>query len=248
MNAAEIFKKAYISYSRLSSYDKCPRKFKYAYLDGHPTTSGRAAQVGKLVHEVIADYLRVKSALGGTIQTDVADIVSGLTRVADRMKEEKEIDMDISANDMDVFFRGFCALYPRINTDMIAGIEIEKNFDINGYTCKGVVDLVLQDENGKINIIDYKTGRPGYVDDLQLILYSMPYIEEYPGQAIAGAFAFLREPSIRRVDISPSMANNSRDIVVGRVEEIEADERFERKRSRLCDFCEFRRLCDGDSN
>ena len=246
MTANEVFRKAYISYSRLSSYDKCPRKFKLVYLDGHETPSGSPAQVGKLVHEILAHYLREKKAQGGVHQSQPGDILSRLPAVSGQLLAEKEITREITANEVEQFIRGFCALYPRIETAMIAGIEVEKNFEINGYNCKGVLDLVIQDEAGKLRIIDFKTGRPGNVEDLQLILYSMPYFDGNPDQSITASFAFLRDATVRHFEVSRSMSSNTRDIVMMKVQEIETDERFERRRGRLCDYCDVRRFCDGD--
>jgi putative RecB family exonuclease len=248
MNAGEIFKTANISYSRLSSYDKCPRKFKLVYVDGNVAPSGRAAQVGKLVHEVLADYMREKTALGGVHKPDFGDILSRLPKVSGQLIGEKEITQEITAGDIDVFVRGFCTLYPEIDASQVAGIEEEKLFDINGYKVKGILDLVLRDAEGNLEIIDYKTGRPGYVDDLQLIMYSMPYFNDGPHQAINATFAFLKEPSLKKVRINRSMSNNTRDVVMGKVQEIETDEQFERRRGPLCNYCEVRHLCDGDRN
>lgn len=248
MNAGEIFKTANISYSRLSSYDKCPRKFKLVYIDGNVAPSGRAAQVGKLVHEVLADYMREKTSLGGVHRTDRAEILSRLPKVSGQLIGEKEITQEITENDVDVFIRGFCSLYPEVDSARIAGIEEEKLFDINGYRVKGILDLVLRGADGSLEIIDYKTGRPGYVDDLQLIMYSMPYFNDGSLQSIGATFAFLREPSLRKVRINRAMSNNTRDVVMGKVQEIEGDETFERRRGPLCNYCEVRHLCDGDRN
>ena len=55
--AKELFKSEYVSYSRLSCYEKCPQQFKLRYLDGLPCPVGKAAQLGKVVHAVIASYL-----------------------------------------------------------------------------------------------------------------------------------------------------------------------------------------------
>jgi len=248
MNAIDIFKTANISYSRLSSYDKCPRKFKLVYVDGNIAPSGRAAQVGKLVHEVLADYMGEKRTQGGVHKPEAGDIMSRLPKVSGQLIAEKEINQEITAGDIDIYVRGFCSLYPEINTAQVAGIEEEKLFDINGYKVKGVLDLVLRDENGNIEIIDYKTGKSNYVDDLQLILYSMPYFNDGPHQSISATFAFLKEPSARKLEINRAMANNTRDVVMGKVQEIETDEQFERRRGPLCNYCEVRRLCDGDRN
>ena len=248
MNAIDVFKTANISYSRLSSYDKCPRKFKLVYMDGNVAPSGRAAQVGKLVHEVLADYLREKIVEGGVHKPDLAGIISRHPRVSGQLIAEKEITSEISASDIDVYIRSFCALYPEINTALIAGIEEVKLFDINGYKVKGVLDLVIRDESGKIEIIDFKTGRPGYVDDLQLIMYSMPYFNDGPHQAISATFAFLKEPSRKTIQINRAMSGNTRDVIMGKVQEIETDEQFNRKRGPLCNYCEVRHLCDGDRN
>lgn len=49
------------SYSRLSDYRKCPRKFKYKYVDKLPEPKSAAMERGTLIHEVLQKYVERKA-------------------------------------------------------------------------------------------------------------------------------------------------------------------------------------------
>jgi hypothetical protein len=56
IHPSEIFELEYVSYSRIMSYKKCPRSFEIKYLCRKNEKSSRAAQIGKLTHQVIQLY------------------------------------------------------------------------------------------------------------------------------------------------------------------------------------------------
>ena len=52
----EVFRKEYVSFTRIQTFKTCPRMFELIYLYKLEQKSGRAAQVGSLIHEILRLY------------------------------------------------------------------------------------------------------------------------------------------------------------------------------------------------
>lgn len=239
----ELFRSEYVSYSRLSSYETCPQKFKLTYLDKIPCPVGRAGQLGSVVHTIIAKYLEDVRSSNSLVETDTSDLYESTIPTCKELREAGELTYFLKEYEIENLLDGFAKLLPRVDSQSIVGVEVESNFEIQGYQFKTITDLILCNANGKFTIIDFKTGKPEYVDDLQIQLYAIPLFEKSSASEIELIYAFLRYGELKRLRMTCKSVTNFSDKLIERVRRIEADKTFFPEPSFLCDFCGVREHC-----
>jgi len=130
-------------------------------------------------------------------------------------------------------------------------IEYELNGDLAGVTMKGFIDRFHYDDDGKIQIGDYKTGKvpsARYEDDkfTQLFIYAALLQELDLGEVSWLHLIYLKGPKMisRRVDEGAIAAVTETVVTVKK----EIDQRcesgiFETKTGPLCNWCYFKPNC-----
>jgi ATP-dependent exoDNAse (exonuclease V) beta subunit len=243
-NAEDLFKNEYISYSRLSSYDQCPYSFKLKYLQKKPTKSSRAADLGSAVHETIAVYLKECKNNGvPVIKPEVSDVKQRIDRALNLLHSNDDITNDFSEHEITPFLQSFCSMMPSIDSRSIHGIETEKNFTINGQKYKCIIDLLLCDSKGNYTLIDFKTGKPQYVSDLQIKLYALPLFSDNQVPPIHLIYAFLKFKETQRFVFSYDDALMHMKYMSKKVKQITQDADYFPSKSFLCRYCDVREYC-----
>lgn len=241
--AIELFRSEYVSYSRLRSYNKCPQEFKLRYLDSIPCPSGRAAQLGSVVHSIIANYLQNVQSSKSLVQTDSCDLCEAIVPICKELREAGELTYFLPESEIETLLNGFAKLLPKIDSQSIVSIEAEKNFEISQYRFKAIIDLILCNAKDELTIIDFKTGKPEYVDDLQIQTYAIPLFRDTPVPKIELIYAFLKSRELSKSIMTRKSVTVLGNELVNRVQCIENDKIFSPKLSYLCSFCGVRDHC-----
>lgn len=254
--AEELFRKEYVSYSRLRSYEQCPRRFKMEYLDGIPARIGPAGQMGTLVHAVLASYLNEVMRAHVQVRTDVGDILPRIRPIHKHLRRRHEIRQRLDEREASRLLSRFAEIMPEIDGSAIAAVEAEREFDIGRYRCKAVLDLVLRDNDGHFAIIDFKTGKARYANDFQLGFYTLAMLQA--ADVGYGGFIFLRRgegPSYQQVRLpieacglrsfNKTSVRRVEQRILRTVETIEADRAFKAKKGPLCNYCGVRKHCSA---
>ena len=153
-----------LSKSKINTFLRCPRSFKYIYIDKLEDEIGEAAQIGLNVHEY-AENIAKELMNQETITEDlILEIMLKLYPF-----EEEEFDDDNHAQSLYTFF-----------TDAL----VEQNYKIFGVEgrvddeedqLRGIVDLILEDqETGELFVIDYKTGKVKAISNFRIGEVSQP--------------------------------------------------------------------------
>ncbi len=162
----ECFQKQYVSYSRIATYNSCPRRFKLIYLDknGREGFGDRWYEGGRRFHIVMEAYFA--QHVGGVISSlEYNEVIRErrwyFNEVWDeeRKKRRKRV-------------RFTCRTFPK-DVEIVA-VEKELSFKVNNIKFYGIVDLVLKYPDGNIEIVDFKTGIRLPVKE-QLEIYSIPF-------------------------------------------------------------------------
>lgn len=242
----------YLSASSISTFHQCPLKYKYSRIDGLREPQTFATFVGTFVHSVLEEFYKLEpsdrttgmarqlaSSIWSTIQDEAMGVVHN--------KKDQIRDMRWQA--------WFCLENiwkledpTKVNFD---GTETEFNRQIDGVTVKGIIDRWALQEDGKIYIGDYKTGkvpRKQWQGDKfdQLIIYGILTSDEF-GKPI-GTLDLLYLKDGVRLSYVPSEEDIKRvkkHIVTTRamIDERCESEVFETKTSVLCGWCHFKTIC-----
>jgi putative RecB family exonuclease len=243
-NSKDLFDSEYVSYTRLSGYEKCPHLFKLKYLDQVPVKSSSAAQLGTIVHAVIGDYLREIKKIKSVVETDVGSLTKRIALIETKLRDKGEITVDIDKWDVKKLLEGFVDFMPIVGTITIESVEEEMNFYIQNYRVKVIADLVLKSEMGGYTVIDFKTGKPEYVEDFQIKLYALPLVEKSSENTVKLIYTFLRFGEVRELVLTHKEFPIITKRILSKVKEIEKDEVFLPNPSWLCRYCEAREYCD----
>jgi len=246
------------SHSRLSSFDNCPRAFRYRYVDKITVdVEGIEAFMGKLVHAVV-EKLNLVTAAG-----KVPSLPSVLRRYELMWDEtfdpdsirivregtEPDLYRAIGARCTENFYRRH---YP-FDLDESVGIEekVLVALDPEGrYRLRGVIDRLVRTRAGGIEIHDYKTGQrvPSQTildRDRQLALYQLAVRERFPDEPVSLVWHYLASDRVRTSERSPEQLEALRRETIERIDAAESETEYAPKTGPLCRWCEYNDRCEA---
>ncbi|MBN2422238.1 PD-(D/E)XK nuclease family protein [Candidatus Woesearchaeota archaeon] len=244
------------SHSRLSTFEQCPLKFKYNYIDQIKTEIEQTIEafMGEMVHKSLEKiYVDLKFRKLNSLQ-ELMDYFNDLWK-----KNYNEsiliVRKEYSAENYRQMGEKFISDYYEKHTPFNQSITLDTekriviNLDKEGkYVLQGYIDR-LACKGTVYEIHDYKTSSSlplqEYADaDRQLALYSIAVKQGYPDAAdiklIWHYLAFNKEIISKR---SEEELENLKKETIELIKQIEACKEFEPKTSALCDWCEFRGIC-----
>ena len=242
----------HLSPSSISTFQQCPLKFKFSRIDGMTEPPTEATLRGNFVHSVFEELYSIAPE-DRTLES--AKIIA--KDLWDLDYNEKVSPFIKSADDKRMFrwSSWWCIenLWKIENPQLvhIDGIETELNNDICGVTIKGFIDRWQVTDNGTIVIGDYKTGKvpsDRYKDNkfFQLLLYGH-ILQRMTGKDVERVeLLFVKDGVKLEHTVEPNDFAEVEEVVVNVKKNI--DERcqsgeFETNRTRLCDWCSFKRIC-----
>jgi putative RecB family exonuclease len=256
-----------LSHSRLESYEKCPRAFWYAYVAKTPPDGYERieAWTGSLIHQVLEEALRA------TFERKVPDPVSILQRYDELwtastgphiliVKEGRTLE-EYRANGRQWLKNYLDDAWPFLDATPLH-VEESISYSVtlaDGRQTKftGVMDRVDRLPDGRLRLIDYKTGSwvPRFDtprDAYQLALYWRGVVERYP-ETTGGVLVwhYLQHRHAHRVDPEPKLIQGAQMWLASTALEIQAklaptadsSHSFPAKAGPLCRWCEFGYAC-----
>jgi len=245
------------SHSRISSFENCPKKFHFRYVLKVPSeTEGVEAFVGKRVHEILERLYEFVD------RQQIPSIKKVIDRYylefdehydPERVRIVKDgVDLafyrDLGARCLENYYRRH---YP-FDAGETLGIEERVLFELDEagqYRLQGIIDRISRAPDGTIEIHDYKTGQwipnqKALDSDRQLALYQIGLQKVYgPDQPMRLVWHYVAKNVTRTSVRSEEQLSELRRETIARIDEIQRESRFEAKKSRLCDWCEYRSLC-----
>jgi hypothetical protein len=195
-----------ISYSQMSMFNECPKKWSLQYKEGHKQfTSSIHTVFGTALHETLQHYLTVMYEQSGA----AADRLNTSEFLEEKLREEYKAQYKannnqhfVSPDELREFYEDGVAIIREFSKDKtkyfgkrgwhLVGCEIPiivtPNPKLQNVMFQGYLDVVLYNEKtNKIKIIDIKTSRQGWGKkeksdqnkQLQLITYKKYFSELY---------------------------------------------------------------------
>jgi putative RecB family exonuclease len=243
--------------SRLASFEDCPRKFQYRYVQKIPVDSESIeAFVGKRVHEVLERLYHftrrgMVPSLGKVIDRFRSMWSEAWSSERIRIVREGMQPLDYRANGERCLTNYYRRHYP-FDCGETLGIEERVSFNLDeggGYRVQGVVDRIVRTGDDAIEIHDYKTGqrvpRQQQLDqDRQLALYQMGVALRFGHEGpIRLVWHYLFPDQLRTSSRTPEALASLREETMGLIDRIRAEREYEPRPSALCRWCEFSEIC-----
>jgi putative RecB family exonuclease len=241
----------YLSPSSASSFDGCPRRWKFKYVDRRREPSGQAAIVGSFAHEVLEHLCALPPA------ERTLDQAKELSR---RFWPNVEAEEDFLALELDrdeargfrwqawLAIAGLWTLEDPAEIDVVA-TEQKVTADLDGVPFLGIVDRVDR-IGGKIVVSDYKSGTlPGarWRDDkMQQVLLYAAAIEAAEGEQPERARLLYLGQRILDIVVTDQRVRTATGQLAETWSDIQtacSTTEFEAKPGVLCGWCPFAAEC-----
>ena len=238
--APEIIK---LSASSVKTYEQCPRKYYFNYIEKAPKKEWEHFDLGNLCHhtlETFHDHFIIekynKKQAAKIMGEAFAKARLEYPKLTDELvAEAKQMMTDylkmISSNGM-----------PKVKScEQDFDFKIADSIMVRGYIDR--IDIVKDD---KFRIMDYKTTKNAqYLDPFQLLVYGIWLKKTYPDvKDFIGAYVLLRhqsklkEYSFNLIDIEAAEKK-----LIDYANTIRAENAWITIPSKLCNFCDFKDIC-----
>ena len=230
-----------LSKSKVNTYLKCPLEFKFQYIDEIEVPENKYMALGSDVH-LIADKFSQK--FGDAL--DDVDISNELLKIA----HEEDIGYDLTdhIDNLSSFFREVF-----VENDYKLFCQEEYLLDEENRF-SGICDIILEDENGDLVVVDYKTSKSSSFSKYRLELcYYKLLVENVCGKSVSsvGIF-FTKNGRLRLLDVcdednkrkylNDEEINKAIDILHHVRNEINKGN-FPARRQFLCRYCTYKDIC-----
>jgi putative RecB family exonuclease len=235
-----------LSFTRVDTFERCPRRFRYQYVDGLPQAPAPQLSFGSSVHSALEWlYDRKHPVLPSCEELlqalfDAWD-TTGYAEVErdEQMRAYEHARAVVSAFHARVEREGF-----RLPAATEAWFELPIGDDI---VVVGSIDRLDVDDDGTMHVIDYKTNRRARTraqvrDSLQLAIYALATRELYGRLPATVGLDFVVPGVVVRVPVEEIAI----DAVPSRLEDVARRIRAGEDTPtphRLCDWCDFRAIC-----
>lgn len=245
------------SHSRLSTFEQCPLKFKFQYIEKVETEIEQTIEafLGSMVHEVLEKiYKDLKFQKESSLQ-DLLDYYGDLWEknwndaiVIVREEYDKQNYKDMGVK----FITDYYNRYHPFNDTKTIGLETTYKValdDEKKYMIHVRIDRLSLAPDGTYEIHDYKTANSlptqEKVDsDRQLAIYAYGIKKMYPDakkiKLIWHYLAFDKEMVSERTD---EQLEELKDELISLIKDVENCQDFPAKKSALCGWCQFQAIC-----
>ncbi len=240
-----------LSPSGASTFEQCPRRWRFRYVDRLPDPAGEAALAGSFAHRVL-ELLMQADPVGRTKDAAKA--------IARREWPETEAEDDFQSleldNDGSRHFRwkawqaieGLWALEDPTTVEVRA-TEIDIEVDLGGVPFRGIVDR-LEEEGDGLVVTDYKSGRapsPRYAKSRldQVLLYAAAVTESTGEMPVRARLLYLGQRPVG-TDVTPKAVDVVVEKLVGTWSSLNSaceTDAFEPRTGPLCGWCAYAEHC-----
>lgn len=258
----------YISYTQIAAFSNCPFQYRFAHILQIPRQGKAQFSFGRTMHSTLQRTFEMINEKKGLGQTNL---------FGETIKSAKKVS--ISLDDILAIYKekwidewyesaGQKEKYKKMGKDILREfynkyqdnwpetIFLEKKFstkieaDGRLYTIKGIIDRVDQ-ANGKLKIVDYKTGSPKekltFEEKEQLLIYQIAVSELFSQEVESLSFYYLENNSEIEFLGTEEDLKKVKEKVVSTIEDINRGE-FTPKPSVLCKYCDFFSICEHRIN
>ena len=247
------------SYSSLGSFRNCPRQFKFGKIDKVkvPRKVNIEAYLGNVIHRVLQqlynrgannklmpleDALKFFDEEIEKVDRENIAVISDYLGIDDYLEQGREM------------LTNHYEKYKPFDQGTQYGTEATLRFNLPGTNFNFIakIDRLWKNENGKIEICDFKTGKSlPRTDDInffhQMGLYQLAVMKNYPMlEEIEVAQYFLRFGEVVRDIITPDrleiLVEDIKQEIFAIQDAIKFDN-FPANESPLCNYCDYFNLC-----
>jgi putative RecB family exonuclease len=234
-----------LSASRAKTFEQCPRKYFYSYIEHLPKKEWDHLELGTYVHAALEIFHgRVKD---GSAEPLPKLMGAASSEAFKRMTEEGKSLPDEQLQEAKAMLASYLAQIQRNGMPHVLEVEFPFTIPLNErYDLTGVIDRIDRDPDGILHIRDYKTSKSArYMEPFQLNTYGLLLLDKFPGTVrFRASYIMLKlGGQVLAYDFTDEDVRKCRDKLIRYAERITSEERWRAKPGRLCDWCDFKDVC-----
>ncbi len=255
------------SYSQLKAFETCPYQYYLQFVLKLPVRGKGSLSYGKTMHNTLQRFMEIVKQSSGLGQSDLFSELKNVRQGAKGkinlppLKTLLELykaawidDWYESRESQQQYKRlGESSLkkfYEQIKADppQVLALEQHFNFKLDKYTIKGAIDRVDKLPNGKVEIIDYKTGNPKTEKTLkdkdQLLIYQIAAQEVFGWEVKRLTYYYLNDNSRISFIGGEKELNKLKGKMLGLIERIMRADWQATPSQHDCKYCDFKETCE----
>jgi len=247
----------HFSFTKLSIYNDCPWKYRYAFVLQIPKRGSQALSYGSSMHATLQNFFLLVKARQDANES--LPTLTDLLTIYDRSfidewyqsKKQKQEYYQRGKKSLTVWYDQTMARLPNV-------LKLEQvfNLKIDEFVINGAIDRIDQigiHERTKkpiVKIVDYKTGKLKDKfekdDKYQLLIYTLAVRDPniLDGQVKELEYYFLDENEVRSMEPTEKDATATLDWIRTTVAGIQRGDFRATPNEMLCKFCDYREICD----
>lgn len=232
--------------SKINTYKKCPRQYKYIYVDKMESEPNEYMQLGLDVHTVAENVGKRLQGIDNVTEDDIL-------QAFENGYIESDFDISEHMTHLYEFFVNLC-----IN-DKYKIVSTEESITDEDSSIRGIVDLVLEDpDTGELFVIDYKSSKSKPITDfrLELCFYKKLVECKYTDRTVVSACIFFtKDGKYRGFNFVEEQSKGAyvtkedcdavfiyKDFIYNKIDK----GIFPPQKSFFCNFCSFEDQCNQD--
>ena len=173
---AEGDDRLWLSYSRISTYRRCPLQFRFSYVDKLPSIPGPALSFGSAIHKALEVWWGAKLPEAPPVEVLLQALYDGWeTEGFAGMPRDEQVRWYRFGQDV------LRRHHRRHAPQYVPAVAAEEWFQLDlgdGLVLSGVIDHVARTPDGGLGVVDWKTDRTlrdrgAVARDLQLACYAL---------------------------------------------------------------------------
>lgn len=252
-SGVDVFVATY-SHSKLSTFEQCPQRYKFHYIDGIKSDKKSIeAFLGSRVHETLEKlYSDLRLSKLDTLEQLIVFYEQQWEKNYSPEIEVVRADMN-PGNYLDTgkgMIQGYYRRFHPFNQEITVDLELQVSFPLDKDTIfHGYVDRVAKNGDHHYEIHDYKTSRvlPSQAqieNDRQLPLYEIAIRHRWPdAEKVTLVWHYLASETELKITKTEGELKQLKGQTLKLVREVESTENFPVRESALCDWCEYYDIC-----
>jgi len=238
-----------LSASAVKTYTQCPRKYYFTYIKKAPKQKHDYFDLGNVCHKTL-EIFHEEYMNNGLSKHKTLNELMGFSFKKAR-QEYKKVSIPI-ISDAKKLLINYLSSVKKSGMPIVKGVEASFDFNIDSnIRIRGFVDRVDIMDDGRFNIIDYKTTKSvQYLDDFQLLVYGLWLKREFTHvDSFKGTYVLLRHNSARKeFDFNYNDVEKVERLLIKCAEQIDNEIRWTPVPTRLCNWCDFKGICPAQQS
>lgn len=239
---------------RVNTYETCPKKYYFEYIDEYISAHKRELRVkrpdstlGINVHDTLKYFFKLPLEVRTAKRlTNILWQVWGKTRGKKGGFENDEQEREYYKRALIMLsnFYKKADLNPKIfylpvdeSYKDLLKVPYDKDLVIGGK-----IDRIDKNDDGTLRIIDYKTGKEKD-DRFQIAIYGMVAERYFNIPTPVGSLYYLFSGTVKIIEINEELKSDTVEWIKTVIKKITSDTDFDPRVSKLCGWCDYVRFC-----